>query len=60
MDKLGMTATDTVTGIKGTVTAVQHYLHNATQYLLEWGHQEGSSKESKARWVEVGRLQFTE
>ena len=52
---LGMTATDCVTGLRGTITGVAMYLHGFTRCQIDYIDLQGVSR---AEWFEFGRLEM--
>jgi len=56
MDNLGKLGSDKVTGFKGTITAITHYLNDRSQYLLEAESVKGKTPEMC--WVVEDRLQI--
>ena len=47
---------DTVTGVKGVVTAVATYLHGTTQVQIEWYVIDTDTHHK--RWMDIGRIEI--
>ena len=51
---LGLKVRETVTGVIGTITGIADYLHEDTEYRIEWCDNSGFLN---VRWLTAGRLQ---